>query len=255
VLSVYVLNGTGGSFPKELYAQSSFFYQFVDPNVQFTYWGPDSTAGKCNMMGYWSTYNTNQVLNNQLKAVPASWTTTTAGTQNRYPSAVTGAKSFLTIENQLCTDACTGAGANAAQCPYDSCALDGRIDAAHRIPLVDLAASDSLPVLYASQAPKCRQTYSKKLDTDFFDDLQLYPAVAGAVVPIFNIPELTPYLGNSSLILGRMTVMKIFSGKIQVSSTFFIALPCLVFVASLLIAVAPLCSSCVSFYNRIGMIR
>ena len=85
------------------------------------------------------------------------------------------------------------------------------------MPLVDLAASDSLPVLYASQAQSCLQTNAgNRLDTDFFKDLQVYPAVAGAVVPIFNIPELTPYLGNSSLILGRLTVKDIFSGSIQV---------------------------------------
>lgn len=222
VVSVYVLNGTGGSFPKELYAQSSFFYQFVDPNVQFTYYGPDSTAGKCNVMGYWSDKNNVQVLNNQLKSVPSSWTTTTAGAQNRYPSSVAGAKSFVVVETQLCQDTCNLANnvgyttSTPGQCPYDSCTA-GRVDAASRKPLVDLAASDSLPVLYASQAASCLQTKpGKRLDRDFFPDLQVYPAVAGAVVPIFNIPELTPHLGNSSLILGRLTVMKIFSGKIKV---------------------------------------
>jgi len=45
-----VLNATGGSFPAQLYSQATFFYQFVDPTSTLSYFGPDSTSGKCNAM-------------------------------------------------------------------------------------------------------------------------------------------------------------------------------------------------------------
>ena len=47
---LHVLNGTGGSFPAQLYSQTTFFYQFVDPTTTLTYYGPDSASGKCNAM-------------------------------------------------------------------------------------------------------------------------------------------------------------------------------------------------------------
>eukprot|EP00960_Hanusia_phi_P056954 763409-Hanusia_phi.AAC.6 len=51
-------------------------------------------------------------------------------------------------------------------------------------------------------------------DADYtkYPDLQLYPAIAGAVVPIYNIPELLP---GMELILHMQTIVDIFSGKIQ----------------------------------------
>jgi hypothetical protein len=43
------LNGTGGSFPQNLYTQSAFAYQFVQ-NVSFSYHGDGSGVGQCNIM-------------------------------------------------------------------------------------------------------------------------------------------------------------------------------------------------------------
>jgi ABC-type phosphate transport system substrate-binding protein len=43
------LNGTGGSFPVNLYTQSAFTYQFVQ-NVSFSYSGDGSGVGQCNIM-------------------------------------------------------------------------------------------------------------------------------------------------------------------------------------------------------------
>jgi hypothetical protein len=240
-----VLNATGGSFPKQLYPQAAFFYQFVDPTTSLTYYGPDSTAGKCNMMGYWSTYNLNQVLNGQLVPVPSSWTTTALGQQYKYVgTGASATQSFLAIEQNMCRDACTGSSlftastttptvlgtattravsvnSGATQCPYDSCVAP-RQDHESRHPLVDIGATDSLPVFYTSQAAACRQTATDgqgKTDLDFFPDLKLFPAVAGAVVPIFNIPVLQLFVNTSSstpLVLGRLTVKKIFNAEIRV---------------------------------------
>ena len=240
-----VLNATGGSFPKALYPQTAFFYQFVDPTTSLTYYGPDSTAGKCNMMGYWSTYNLFQVINGQQVPVPSSWTSTAVGSQFNYTgTAASATASFLQMETNMCTDTCTGSAlftasttqptvvgtatnaavsvnSGATQCPYDSCVAP-RQDAKRRHPLNDIGASDSLPVLYTSQAASCRQgatDFQGKTDLDFFPDLKLFPAVAGAVVPIFNIPELKKYVNGSSsipLVLGRLTVKKIFNGEIMV---------------------------------------
>lgn len=45
-------------------------------------------------------------------------------------------------------------------------------------------------------------------------DVTTYPALAGAVTPIFNIPELKA-ITNETLLLSRLTVSYIFRGKIR----------------------------------------
>ena len=45
-----------------------------------------------------------------------------------------------------------------------------------------------------------------------YSDMQLYPAIAGAVVPIYNTPELPT---NLDLILHMQTIVDIFAGKMQ----------------------------------------
>ena len=70
-----------------------------------------------------------------------------------------------------------------------------------RQPLMDFAGSDS--VLGA-------------VDYANYPDLQMFPSVAGAVVPIFNIPELKSLPSSSaSLTLSRSTLAGIFTGKIR----------------------------------------
>jgi phosphate transport system substrate-binding protein len=49
-------------------------------------------------------------------------------------------------------------------------------------------------------------------DYQAYPDLQMYPAFAGAVVPIYNIPELG---SDPPLVLSRMTLANIFLGKIS----------------------------------------
>jgi ABC-type phosphate transport system substrate-binding protein len=46
---IIYLNGTGGSFPQNLYQQAAFAYQFVQ-NVSFSYHGDGSGVGQCNAM-------------------------------------------------------------------------------------------------------------------------------------------------------------------------------------------------------------
>jgi ABC-type phosphate transport system substrate-binding protein len=46
---IVYLNGTGGSFPQNLYQQGAFAYQFVQ-NVSFSYHGDGSGVGQCNAM-------------------------------------------------------------------------------------------------------------------------------------------------------------------------------------------------------------
>lgn len=168
------------------------------------------------------------MLNNQLVPVSTSWTKPNAygwvGTSTLLTTTGSSptAKTFLQIEQFLCQDTCTGtnlAGSDATgsfQCPYDSLSTP-RADKSSRRPLTDFSASDSLPVLYTSQAPSANQNKAQNRDVDFFPDLKLFPAVAGAAVPIFNIPELEPLLNTSALILGRVTMKKIFAGEITVS--------------------------------------
>ena len=167
-------------------------------------------------------------MNNQQVPVPTTWTTPNAygWTGTSTSLTPTTAKTFLSIEQSLCTDGCTCTGlygtdatGGTYQCPYDSAATP-RNDHASRKPLTDISASDSLPVLYSSQAPAANQKLTLNRDLDFFPDLKLFPAVAGAAVPIFNIPQLQALVTNVTagyaLILGRQTIKKIFSGEITV---------------------------------------
>lgn len=67
-------------------------------------------------------------------------------------------------------------------------------DISSRKPLVDFAGSDSI-----------------FLDADYknFPDLLLLPALAGAAVPVYNIPSLG---GAGALVLNRSTITDIFLG-------------------------------------------
>ena len=73
-----------------------------------------------------------------------------------------------------------------------------RRDASRRIPLTDIGASDGL--LGAA-------------DYLNFPDIQMLPAAAGAVVPIYNIPELVTLRIGDPLILSRSSLVNIFMGK------------------------------------------
>ncbi|KAJ1496211.1 hypothetical protein T484DRAFT_1760089, partial [Baffinella frigidus] len=64
---------------------------------------------------------------------------------------------------------------------------------------VDFAGSDSI---------------LKSAQYEAYPDLQMYPAVAGAVVAIYNFPELA--VEGLPLVLRTSTVAKIFSGAISV---------------------------------------
>ena len=91
----------------------------------------------------------------------------------------------------ICTDLCT-----VAVCGVSS-AISPRFDRDSRSPLIDFAGSDSL--LQAS-------------DYAAFPDLQMLPALAGATVPVYNIPDLST--SNISLTLSRQNIADIFKGKI-----------------------------------------
>jgi hypothetical protein len=181
------LNQTGGSFPNSVYLQTTFSYNFVDPTVSLSYYGPSSTVGKCNIMGYWHTGN-NDV------------------DEMRIPTSV------KKHDQAVCTDTCTLAICGYTPVTNATSVLAGvtyqkltiRRGASKSIPLADIGASDSL--LGAA-------------DYFNFPDLQMLPAVAGAVVPIYNIPDLHANSSISSpIILSRSSLVNIFMGKINVST-------------------------------------
>ena len=184
-LSNFILNQTGGSFPNSVYLQTTFSYNFVEPSVSLSYYGPSSTVGKCNAMGYWHTGNNG--LNENV--IPLS---------------------TKQLDQAICTDKCSLATCGYTPRTNASYALAGttynkltvRRDASSRTPLTDIGASDGL--LSAA-------------DYMNFPDLQMLPAVAGAVVPIYNIPELTRLHIVDPLILSRSSLVNIFMGKITVS--------------------------------------
>jgi len=95
------------------------------------------------------------------------------------------------VDGLICTDACTLTNACGAVNTVP------RQGATTRSPLVDYAGSDS--VLGAA-------------DYASFPDLQMFPALAGAVVPVYNIPVLPR---NQTLVLSRSTIARIFMGKIR----------------------------------------
>lgn len=184
--SNYVLNQTGGSFPNSVYLQTTFSYNFVAPKVSISYFGPSSSVGKCNIMGYWHTLNTAP----QEEGIPLS------------------TKKF---DQAVCTDKCTVATCGYAPRTNGTISLTGvsytkltvRRGASTRVPLVDIGASDGL--LGAA-------------DYLNFPDLQMLPAVAGAVVPIYNIPDLLHANITAPIILSRSSLVNIFMGRIQVTS-------------------------------------
>ena len=179
------LNQTGGSFPKNIYAESTFAYTFIDPLASINYYGPSSTVGNCNIMGYWHT-----------------------GNNNDFGSVISSSKKIL--DTAICTDKCSTELCGYTPILNGSITLDGifysglplRADSGIRIPLTDIGASDQ-PL--------------KPVDYFNFPDLQVFPAVAGAVVPIYNIPDFIAMNITSPLILSRSTLVNIFLGKITVS--------------------------------------
>lgn len=187
-ISSFVLNQTGGSFPNSVYLQTTFSYNFVAPSVSTSYFGPSSSVGKCNIMGYWHTLNTAA----QEESIPLS------------------TKKF---DQAVCTDKCTVSTCGYAPRTNGTINLTGvsytkltvRRGASTRVPLVDIGASDGL--LGAA-------------DYLNFPDLQMLPAVAGAVVPIYNIPDLLHANITAPIVLSRSSLVNIFMGRIQVTSFF-----------------------------------
>ena len=98
------------------------------------------------------------------------------------------------IDTAICTDACTQ-----SVCGWVSNNINNRSNHFRRTPLVDFAVNGS-PLSTA--------------DYLFYKDLLSLPAIAGGVVPIYNIPELT---NNPSLylILSRTSIANIFLGNIR----------------------------------------
>ena len=92
-------------------------------------------------------------------------------------------------DTAICTDKCT-----LVLCGNTT----SRFDKFSRHPLVHIAASDAL---------------LGTNDYKAFPDLQMLPAVAGAVVPIYNIPEIQ-HIGGV-LILSRSSIVNIFEGNIR----------------------------------------
>ena len=182
--SAHILNQTGGSFPDSVYQISTFSDGFVATLDTLTYFGPSSSVGRCNVMGYWHTGNT-----------------------DRSGSLIS--TSVKIRDKMICTDTCT-----LESCGYTSTAtgnvtlagvtydrLPVRKDAESRLPLTDIGASDG------NLSP-----------TDYFNfpDLQMLPALAGAVVPFYNIPELRYRNLTENLILSRSSLVNIFMGFITV---------------------------------------
>ena len=92
----------------------------------------------------------------------------------------------------ICTDSCT-----VATCGISS-AISPRFDRASRVPLIDFAGTDSV---------------LKAADYTAFPDLQMFPALAGAAVPVYNIPELSD--ANTTLLLSRQNLADIFKGEVR----------------------------------------
>lgn len=180
----FTLNQTGGSFPNGVYQQTTFAYNFIEPSVSLTYFGPSSSVGICNVMGYWHTLNTDS-----------------SG------SLISAARK--TLDQNICTDKCSIDKCGYTPLYTGSITLGGknysnlpvRKDASIRPPLVDIGASDGLP---------------SPADYYNFPDLQLLPAIAGAAVPVYNIPELYRFDLTSPLILSRSSLVNIFLGLITV---------------------------------------
>lgn len=61
------INATGSSFAFPVYQVTTFAYEFVDSNDTVTYISTGSGAGKCNVMGFWSTSNLGNYPSNAVK--------------------------------------------------------------------------------------------------------------------------------------------------------------------------------------------
>ena len=99
-----------------------------------------------------------------------------------------------TVDTEICTDVCT-----VETCGFSS-AKTPRPDSSARFPLVDFAIAE---LSFNSN------------DYKFFPDLQMYPAVAGAVVPVYNIPIFQMRGIKAPVTLSRSTLTEIFLGKIS----------------------------------------
>lgn len=113
-------------------------------------------------------------------------------TNNLYPSPSPASR---ILDTSICTDVCT-----ISVCNYDSSSAP-RVDYKSRLPrtpLVDFGISE--------------WPYSSS-DYGYYPDLQMFPAFAGAVVPIYHIPELID--SKTPIVFSRATVTGIFLGKIR----------------------------------------
>ena len=97
-------------------------------------------------------------------------------------------------DTAICTDKCIG-DIGTILCGNDSMKYP-RFDKNLRVPLIDVGASDAA---------------LSTVDYDAFPDLHVFPSIAGAVVPIFNIKELTGLV----LVLSRATIASIFKLDIK----------------------------------------
>jgi ABC-type phosphate transport system substrate-binding protein len=106
---IYIL---GATFPQNVYEEATFAYRYVAEAQTVSYLSIGSTAGKCNIMGYWHTSNALQA------GAPSS--------------------AVLKVDTAICTDTCT-----VALCGFNS-AVTKRPDRLSRKPIVDFAGSDAL---------------------------------------------------------------------------------------------------------------
>ena len=98
------------------------------------------------------------------------------------------------IDTAICTDTCTQ-----SLCGWTSNTVNNRSNHFRTTPLVDFATTG---------APLSANDYL------YYKDIISIPAIAGGIVPIFNIPEIT---SNPSLylILSRSTLANIFLGNLN----------------------------------------
>jgi ABC-type phosphate transport system substrate-binding protein len=159
--STVSLNVTGSSVTDDVLTKAVIQYQ-VSNEVNIDYYDSGSSAGLCNVLGFWHLEN------------------------NRNPG-VSYALKYM--DNLMCDSLCTE-----AKCGFDSSSLSA--SELHRGPLVDFAISDIL------------------LDEEYFTtfpDLVQFPAMATAIVPVVNIPE----LGDETLVLSRQALANIYAGSIN----------------------------------------
>jgi hypothetical protein len=88
------------------------------------YDGSKSIVARCNIMGYWSLRNTQQLLGGNFGSLPASLTAATV------PTASGTLTTPQAIEDYKCTDQCTKTNG----CGFDSC-LTPKPDKAYREPI------------------------------------------------------------------------------------------------------------------------